>query len=130
MAGSVEESVYQTSVTRRLAHIAQKRKKVGKSKANDHSTNGLVGLDLENLPENVIDSANSLEMQEVALGRLLTGPSSEGERVDDNDLWQCLFGKAKKGTDTNGATESLRNEVDRILRADKAEERRDSTSQP
>ncbi|WEW60321.1 DEXQc_SHPRH and SF2_C_SNF domain-containing protein [Emydomyces testavorans] len=128
VSDSVEESIYQISVSRRLAHIAQKQKGVNEngrilSSVMDANSD----LDLSDLAENVIDAANSLEMQDVALGKLLGGRSAEGEIVDDNDLWQCLFGKVKKNDSASGdTTEPIRLEVDRMLRADAAEERRDA----
>ncbi|KMU76679.1 DNA repair protein rad5 [Coccidioides immitis RMSCC 3703] len=129
VSDSVEESIYQLSVSRRLAHIAQKRKELDKSGTGFLVANGDDGLDLSNLNENVIDAANSLEMQDAALGKLLRGRATEGENVDDNDLWQCLFGKVKKnGTGTGGAIEHMRLEVDRMLRADAAEGRRDANN--
>ncbi|QVM12308.1 hypothetical protein D8B26_006938 [Coccidioides posadasii str. Silveira] len=129
VSDSVEESIYQLSVSRRLAHIAQKRKELDKSGTGFLVANGDDGLDLSNLNENVIDAANSLEMQDAALGKLLRGRATEGENVDDNDLWQCLFGKVKKnGTGSGGAIEHMRLEVDRMLRADAAEGRRDANN--
>lgn len=119
ISDSVEESIYQISVSRRLAHIVQKQKA-----ANSTSrTKEVNGLDLANLTEKVIDAANSLELEGVTLGTLMSGRSVEGENVKDDDLWQCLFGKAKKTGSTNGAGSENMGLVDRMLRAEAAEAR-------
>jgi E3 ubiquitin-protein ligase SHPRH len=126
VSDSVEESIYDISVSRRLAHIAQKQKE---SKRRERKRlNGVAQgstVDLTNVSENAIESANTLELQDAALGRLLAGPAAEGERVNDDDLWQCLFGKTKKhrAVADGGASEFVENEVGRMLRADAAESR-------
>ncbi|KAI1976973.1 hypothetical protein LOZ51_006526 [Ophidiomyces ophidiicola] len=122
ISGTVEESIYQISVSRRLAHIVEKQKKPN---ANNLSQRPNTNLDQPSLTENILDAANSLEMQEVALGTLLGG-ATEGERVRDSDLYQCLFGKT--GRASGAMAESVRLGVDRMLRADAAEERRNATN--
>ncbi|KAK2873624.1 hypothetical protein FQN49_002230 [Arthroderma sp. PD_2] len=157
VANTVEESIYQISVSRRLAHIARRRQESLKKRGNqnllassshifeDHqnlgdyeepSTNGHADangttanplLNLRHLDENVIESANSHEMEDVIPGNLLSG---NGEKVGDSDIWQCLFGNQRRG-DTAGnevvdaeAIEGVENDVGRALRANAADTRR------
>lgn len=77
--GTVEESIYNLSVQRRMEHMGRNLK--GKSK---ESTPELLDANLE--------VANSLEMQQASLTRLMGKGRISGEVVDKNDLWQCLFG--------------------------------------
>ncbi|OIW29966.1 hypothetical protein CONLIGDRAFT_616258 [Coniochaeta ligniaria NRRL 30616] len=77
--GTVEESIYNLSVERRIEHMGRNLK--GKSK---ESTPELLDANLE--------VANSLEMQQASLSRLMGKGRISGEVVDKNDLWQCLFG--------------------------------------
>ena len=41
--------------------------------------------------ENKIDAANTMELEQAALGKLLAKGSSGGEVVGQEDLWNCLF---------------------------------------
>jgi E3 ubiquitin-protein ligase SHPRH len=77
--GTVEESIYNLSVQRRMEHMGRNLK--GKSK---ESTPELVDANLE--------VANSLEMQQASLSRLMGKGRISGEVVGKEDLWQCLFG--------------------------------------
>jgi E3 ubiquitin-protein ligase SHPRH len=122
VSGTVEESIYQLSVTRRLAHIIEKEK----NEKTGHSAGALNdnGPLIEDLTETAIDSANSMEMQEASLTNLMTSGPSDGELVKQDDLWQCLFG----GTvhkDSNEASMEAEREVGRFLRGEAAEHRRD-----
>lgn len=105
---TVEEAIYEISVKRRLQHV-QLRQKHGDS---TRST----------LPENAIDDANTEELQAAPLTKLLVAGKSGGELVEKDDLWQCLFGKAKAGAAEN-VSEAAQREVGRHLRAEAAEER-------
>ena len=149
VADTVEESIYELSVSRRLAHIVEKRRGIetkrnpthphestpGNSDGNSNSDNEGDGFDLKDLSENIIDAANTLEMEDVTLGKLLGGVG-EGERVADNDLWQCLFGKSRKRIDPypdaveTEAGNEVNNEVGRVLRAGAASGRRNAISLP
>jgi E3 ubiquitin-protein ligase SHPRH len=104
--GTVEESIYEISVRRRLEHISQN----GKGKSNE-------------LTAEVLDNSNSMELQNAALAKLLTkGKSGGGEVVSQNDLWSCLFGNSsRKSVKTSDA---LDGEIRRHLGADAAEARR------
>lgn len=128
VSDSVEEAIYDISVSRRLAHIAQKQKEKEERLAHVDGPAGSNDLDLGDVTENVIESANTLELQEAALGKVMAGHATEGEHVSDNDLWQCLFGKSRKNGVAGGgvANEDVQNEVGRLLRADAAGTRRDT----
>lgn len=121
MSGTVEEAIYEISVSRRLAHIAQKQQE-----EKDQETSSVNGTNIDGLTEDVIDSANSLELQDATFGNLLAATANEGERVNENDLWQCLFGKADKGPDAR-ISEATQNEISRFLRLEAAERRRQDT---
>ncbi|KAE8147027.1 putative SNF2 family helicase/ATPase [Aspergillus avenaceus] len=117
VSDTVEESIYDLSVSRRLAHIAQKEKAAYSSgvRGNELTT-------VEELTEAAIDSANSLEIQDAALSKLMVRGASGGEHVNKDDLWQCLFGHmTKRKADNSGHPNS---EVARFLRGEAAEQRR------
>jgi E3 ubiquitin-protein ligase SHPRH len=108
--GTVEESIYDLSVQRRMEHMGRNLK--GKSK---ESTPELLDAKL--------DEANALEMQQAHLSKLMGRDGVSGEAVDKDDLWTCLFGHLhpKQGRDerepANAATR-------RFLAAEAAESRR------
>ncbi|KIN03780.1 hypothetical protein OIDMADRAFT_116781 [Oidiodendron maius Zn] len=86
IGGTVEESIHQLSVKRRMEHIGQAKAK-GKAK--------------ETTPEEILDSnleeANSLELQQAPLTRLLAKGQTGGEMIEQDDLWECLFGSQLNG---------------------------------
>ena len=64
----------------------------------------------------------------MTLAKLLAQGQSGGEVVDKDDLWSCLFGKARRQTVLAGAAEVLgdgagADEVNRYLRAEAATDR-------
>lgn len=122
VSGTVEESIYQISVSRRLSHIAQKEKenkaKDGNKQAEDTAPT---------LTETAIDSANSLEMQDATLGKLMA-TGAGGELVRKDDLWQCLFGDSQK-QGSSGQAADAGGEVHRFLRGEAAEQRRQDASE-
>ncbi|KAJ5585307.1 uncharacterized protein N7459_005107 [Penicillium hispanicum] len=124
VSGTVEESIYELSVARRLAHIMEKEEQEKEA----HLTNPGEANErtLEDLTETAIDSANSMEMQDVSLTNLMTSGASGGELVKKDDLWQCLFGNSgqKDGNDRSAEAER---EVGRFLRGEAAEQRRDES---
>ncbi|KAK5993198.1 putative ATP-dependent helicase [Cladobotryum mycophilum] len=79
VSGTVEESIYNLSVHRRMEHMGRNLK----SKAKESEP--------ELLDAN-IEAANTLEMEHAALSKLMSKDRSAGEMVDRNDLWECLFG--------------------------------------
>ncbi|EAW11144.1 putative SNF2 family helicase/ATPase [Aspergillus clavatus NRRL 1] len=110
VSDTVEQSIYDLSVSRRLSHIFQKEKTEAQGAARPV---------IDDLTETAIDSANSLELQDATLAKLMTKGASGGELVKKDDLWQCLFGNATRKIDL-GAEQ----EVARFLRGDAAEKRR------
>ncbi|KAI1106142.1 SNF2 family N-terminal domain-containing protein [Jackrogersella minutella] len=82
--GTVEESIYNISVQRRLEHLGKK----GKENATAPSSPEVSDFDLE--------AANSLELEQALLPKLMSKHRDIGEVVDRGDLWQCLFGHVKK----------------------------------
>ncbi|KAH8422920.1 putative SNF2 family helicase/ATPase [Aspergillus melleus] len=114
---TVEESIYDLSVTRRLSHIARKER--GKTPDDEDLAT--------NLTEAAIDSANSLEVQDAALAKLMAGGASGGELVKKDDLWQCLFGRPNDRKEVNGHSAGAEREVARFLRGEAAEQRRIDT---
>ncbi|RLL97244.1 hypothetical protein CFD26_106303 [Aspergillus turcosus] len=115
VSDTVEQSIYELSVSRRLAHIVQKEKV--KEALDDP------GAVFKNLTETAIDSANSLEVQDATLAKLMTKGTAGGELVKKDDLWQCLFGNATQKMDLRAD-----GEVARFLRGDAAEKRRGAAS--
>ncbi|KAF4338808.1 rad8 and Rdh54p [Fusarium beomiforme] len=79
VSGTVEESIYNLSVQRRMEHMGRTNK--GKSK---ESTPELLDANIE--------AANTLELEQASLSRLMSKDKSAGENVEENDLWECLFG--------------------------------------
>ncbi|KAF2112416.1 SNF2 family N-terminal domain-containing protein [Lophiotrema nucula] len=102
---TVEEAIYDISVARRLEHI-------GKSNASSRS-----GTATPALQEKTLDNANSKEMEAAPLKQLLR-KKGDGEVVQVDDLWKCLFGKPRKVQ-----RPVLDKEVGRHLRAEAAERR-------
>lgn len=125
VSGTVEESIYELSVTRRLAHILEKEKQ----EKNAHSTNPSDGDEslINDITETAIDSANSMEMEDATLNNLMTSGAAGGEMVKKDDLWQCLFGTTA-GKDDRGLSTDAEREVGRFLRGEAAEQRRDEAT--
>jgi len=115
--GTVEESIHQLSVKRRMEHIGQ-RLSAGKGKAKELSPDELLDTNLE--------EANSMELQQASLTGLLAKGGKGGEMIEKEDLWDCLFG----GLGQRNAVRTLDNhdlrfdpEVGRHLRLEAAVER-------
>jgi E3 ubiquitin-protein ligase SHPRH len=109
--GTVEESIYNISVRRRMEHMGRTSK--GKSKETTPE-----------LLDSSIEIANSLELQQAPLSSLLSKDRVGGEVVNKNDLWECLFGGRKSAKETQAqASEALEREVARHLGAEAAESR-------
>lgn len=88
--GTVEQSIYDISVTRRLEYM-------GKSKDKDKGKSRETSLDPDML-ERKIEQANSMELQEAGTAAgLVVRNKTGGEFVPDDELWRCLFGSRKKG---------------------------------
>jgi E3 ubiquitin-protein ligase SHPRH len=95
---TVEESIYEISVARRLAHV-QSREQNGRQRSKARATTpsssfpsavGVVG-------DRAIEAADTEEMQSAPMAKLLSTGKTGGELVGKEDLWECLFGRAGKG---------------------------------
>ncbi|KAL2068689.1 hypothetical protein VTL71DRAFT_15027 [Oculimacula yallundae] len=130
--GTVEESIHQLSVKRRMEHI-------GKRFANGSDKDNGKGKEREPSPTELLDKnieeANSIELQQASLTGLLAKGGKGGEMVHKNDLWDCLFGGAEKRRGKEGEVRNALQssglefdvELGRELRAGAAEERVMST---
>lgn len=79
VSGTVEESIYNLSVQRRLEHLGR-------------NVNGKSRQATPELLDTNIEMANTLELERAALSKLMSKDRSAGEMVDKSDLWECLFG--------------------------------------
>lgn len=151
IADTVEEAIYDISVTRRLAHLRSNSKGKAKPTTSTATTStdipitrsgiatpalamgggssGSTRTPNGGLQETAIDAANSMELQAADLSRLLTAGKNGGEMVDKEDLWACLFSRVKKREDVMGGSGALADaqpagsEVGRFLRLDAAQRR-------
>lgn len=110
---TVEKSIYDISVSRRMSHMGGDpgaAAATGKSRSAE-------------LDESAIEAANSQELQQAPLAKLLTKGAGGGEMVDKDDLWNCLFqrGQVARKHRSLGADR----EVARHLGASAAEARRE-----
>ncbi|KAI0024360.1 SNF2 family N-terminal domain-containing protein [Xylariomycetidae sp. FL0641] len=110
--GTVEESIYNLSVQRRLEHMSETGKGKSKAAAEDIST-----LELE--------AANSMELQSASLAKLMNKDKELGEVVENSDLWECLFGHLSKDKAVPASSDDRFNNpaVRGFLAAEAAEQR-------
>ena len=113
VADSVEESIYEISVARRLEHM-KSRIQASSSRSGTVTPNAIM--------ESTIDAANSLEMQEADFSKLLTSGQGGGEVVRQDDVWKCLFGRVRE-REAGFSAHAAHSEVGRFLRAGAAQER-------
>jgi len=134
---TVEESIYELSVKRRLEHVqaSSSARKETATATTSRSVTPAPGLGAEA----AVDAANSLELQQAPLGKLLVQGKGQGEVVSKDDLWNCLFGQASKNAAADSEKErgfmdapaddyaqtdgAVGAEVGRFLRAEAAEDR-------
>ncbi|KAH9210331.1 putative SNF2 family helicase/ATPase [Leptodontidium sp. 2 PMI_412] len=124
ISGTVEESIHQLSVKRRMEHI-------GKHLANDKGKGKEKEASLAELLDSNLEEANSMELQQASLAGLLAKGGKGGEMIMKEDLWDCLFGGAGKRASKDGEVRRTLQgsdlrfgvEVGRELRAEAAEER-------
>lgn len=109
---TVEKFIYDISVERRMAHIGKPEYRKASSAIGQ--ADGMEGQ---------IEAANTLELEAVPLGKLLSSGPSGGEMVDKKDLWSCLF--RQKPVQVQQVSPTVEREVGRHLRAAAAEGRRD-----
>lgn len=81
--GTVEESIYQLSVRRRMEHLD---KDLSKPNSQDKY------IDIEE----DLEEANSLQLRQASFTSLLAKDRKAGEIVASGDLWECLFGCKRK----------------------------------
>jgi len=105
--GTVEESIHEISVRRRMEHIGR----TGKERSKEVTPE---------LLDSSIEAANSMELQQAPLSKLLT-KGRGGEMVGKEDLWACLFGATREHSASS--TERLDREIARHLGAEAAESR-------
>lgn len=105
---TVEQAIYEISVARRLEHMKT-------AQPNKLSSDPALLLD----QESTLDAANSAEMEATPLRNLLT-KKGDGEMVQANDLWACLFNKATKLSNPLDQPDSA---IGKYLRAEAAEAR-------
>jgi E3 ubiquitin-protein ligase SHPRH len=120
VSGTVEEAIYDLSVSRRLSHITAKKKE---EETLASSMAHLNGNDKEGIDETTIDSANSMELQNTALSKIIAAGASGGEIVKKDDLWQCLFGNLSKNKESGHHSMGADSEVGKFLRAEAAKQR-------
>ncbi|KAH0268819.1 hypothetical protein KCU91_g9122, partial [Aureobasidium melanogenum] len=118
---TVEEAIYEISVARRLAHMQKATNNIKKESQRSKSSTPALG-------EAAIDAANSLELQQAPVSKLLVQGKGDGEVVPNDDLWSCLFSRAAKSQRQQQqpvvVSAELEAEVGRHLRAEAAENRR------
>lgn len=104
ISNTVEEAIYDISVARRLEHM--------RSAAHDGNASTSANTSGTATPiaahEKSLDKANSAEMEAAPLKQLLS-KGGGGEAVQNDDLWQCLFGKPR--TDGKEGVESGLNQM-------------------
>jgi len=83
--GTVEESIYNISVRRRMAHMGSR----GTLRSGDATPE---------VNDLAIEAANSLELQQAALTKLMSKDKQLGEVVEKDDIWECLFGHLSKSS--------------------------------
>lgn len=116
---TVEKAIYNISVDRRLSHI---------SRSHSHDTNHPNEPESPDPVESKIEAANSLELRDAPLSKLLTKGPGGGEMVDQADLWNCLFRQKAVGAgmqadmDGDGDAERV---VGQFLGAEAADGRRE-----
>ncbi|KAF9881314.1 hypothetical protein CkaCkLH20_01464 [Colletotrichum karsti] len=88
--GSVEESIYNLSVKRRMEHMGNNSK--GKSKESSPE-----------VAEPMLEAANTLELEKASLTHLMSKDKNAGETVEAADLWECLFGRVTSRVTTSVA---------------------------
>ncbi|KAG6018325.1 hypothetical protein E4U43_003774 [Claviceps pusilla] len=114
VSGTVEESIYNLSVQRRMEHLGERRRSASTAKAKTTSTATTDLLDAS------FEAANTLELEHAALSKLMSKDKSAGEMVAKGDLWECLFGTtghgAGDGNDQHHHHHSSSNQKDAAVR--------------
>lgn len=102
ISNTVEEAIYDISVARRLEHM--------RSANASRSMTTSARVSPVHVQEKSLDKANSREMEAAPLKQLLS-KGGGGEAVKNDDLWQCLFGKPRRGAKEGVMREEQMREV-------------------
>ncbi|KUI71105.1 hypothetical protein VM1G_07160 [Cytospora mali] len=94
--GTVEESIYNLSVRRRMEHMGD-HTRTGSSISSSTRDKGKSKEATPELADEAIEAANSMELEHASLSRLMGKGKAAGEAVDKGDLWECLFGHIVQG---------------------------------
>lgn len=109
---TVEKAIYDISVDRRLSHISRSH---DSDRTNEETSDPV---------ESRIEAANSLELRDAPLAKLLAKGPGGGEMVDKADLWNCLFRTNAASRMQGEGDEEVERVVTRYLGAEAAEGRR------
>lgn len=108
VSGTVEESIYNLSVRRRMEHMGQaaaaescSRARKGAKKIGSGSRSRAESPEREPLDAS-IEVANTLELEHAALSKLMSKDRTAGEMIDKGDLWECLFGNVQEDDGAGG----------------------------
>lgn len=85
VSGTVEESIYNLSVRRRMEHMGRRSRNRNRDSSRAAAPEVL---------DASIEAANTLELEHAALSKLMSKDRTAGEMVAKGDLWECLFGSA------------------------------------
>lgn len=120
ISDTVEEAIYDISVSRRLAHMQRSSDLPAKT-----SRAVTPSADLEQETEILLDAANSAQLNAAPLSQLMAKGASSGEVVSKDDLWSCLFGKSRvvKRGHSGDMEDEVERELGRGLRRNAAEAR-------
>ena len=114
VSDTVEESIYDISVSRRMALIGQRPGATSSTEPSRAVTPAVEEMKL--------DAVNSFELQSAPLSKLMTSGKSGGEMVAQDDLWSCLFNKPR-AVPNDETSRHIDEEVSRHLRAEAADQR-------
>lgn len=129
--GTVEESIYNLSVRRRMEHMHQAGTKTATKNSNKRTIKGKGKAQQGQQPpseadedDEMLEAANSMELEHASLSKLMARGKRQGEAVDKADLWECLFGTAattftRRSNNNNNPGTAIRG----FLAAEAAEER-------
>lgn len=106
--GTVEKSIYDISVQRRMALM-------GQVKPPETERDGPAAL------EGQLEAANTMELEQNPISHLLAKGSSGGELVQKGDLWNALFASRPRSVGTSSP--QAERTVTRLIAADAAEAR-------
>jgi E3 ubiquitin-protein ligase SHPRH len=116
ISDTVEESIYEISVARRLAHVQSREQDHRRNQKSRATTPAPIG-------DMAIEAADTEEMQSAPIQKLLSSGKTGGELVGQDDLWKCLFGKAGKVSARLDADADVEADLGRNLRGHAAEMR-------